>query len=175
MTVVVGLALMATVVLVIGVLGVLRAPVPDLPVDPDPVGPVPFRARADLVGLVAVGGAVGSVARYAVFGLLPPTADGFPSATLGVNVAGSLALGFLVVVLTERDRPSDRLRALLGTGVCGGFTTMSTLSVDTDRLLRAGRPATAAAYVGASLVLGLAAAYVGMVAGRRVPRHPAAR
>lgn len=175
MTVVVGVALMATVVLVIGVLGVLRSPIPDLPVDPDPVGPVPFRARADLVGLVAAGGAVGSVARYAVFRLLPTAADGFPWATLGVNVAGSLALGFLVVVLTERDRPSDRLRALLGTGVCGGFTTLSTLSVDTHQLLRSGRSVTAAGYVGASLVFGLAAVYLGMLAARRIPLQPADR
>jgi CrcB protein len=87
---------------------------------------------------------------------VPPTANGFPWATLAVNVAGCAVLG-LVVVLSERALPSWYFRPLLGTGFCGGLTTFSTFAVEIDLLIRAGHPATAAAYLVASIVIGLAA------------------
>ncbi|MEZ5143226.1 MAG: CrcB family protein [Acidimicrobiales bacterium] len=91
-----------------------------------------------LVGLVAAGGAVGGPGRYAVAQLLLREAAGFPWATLSVNLVGAALLGFVLVVLTERGRPADRLRAFLGTGVCGAFTTFSTFGVETDQLVRNG-------------------------------------
>jgi CrcB protein len=87
---------------------------------------------------------------------LPASTNGFPWATLAVNVAGCAVLG-LVVVLSERALPSRYLRPLLGTGFCGGLTTFSTFAVETDLLVRAGRLATAATYLVASVLIGLAA------------------
>lgn len=106
--------------------------------------------------LVAVGGAIGATARWAV---VSAAADGsgFPWWTLAVNVAGCLVLGALA-------GRSDRVVALVGVGVCGGLTTFSTFSVELAGLLDDGRAGVAVAYLVASLVLGVA----GVVAGRGV-------
>jgi CrcB protein len=113
--------------------------------------------------LVALGGAMGSVARYGVglaaarlFGL------GFPWGTLIVNVVGGLAMG----VLAARFGPDqENLRLLLGVGVLGGFTTFSTFSLETLRLMEQGA-APAVLYVTASLVLSVAGCWMGFVLGR---------
>ncbi len=106
--------------------------------------------------LVALGGAAGSLARWGVaVGLAAAGAPG-PAATLLVNVVGSLGIG----VLAARYAAVDPVRVALGVGVLGGFTTFSTFSLDTLELARAS-PLRAAAYVGATLTLGLAAAALG--------------
>jgi len=110
-----------------------------------------------LVAVVAVGGAFGSLARYAVALLLPLGRSGLPVGTLLTNVAGSFLLGFLVA----RAADAPWLRAFLGTGVLGGFTTFSALALETDRLL-ARAPAVAVLYAGLSLLLGLGAAALGL-------------
>jgi len=116
---------------------------------------------------VAVGGMAGATARYGVSRLIVVPADGFPWATLLVNVTGAFALGVLVTVLAGR-RPRDRLlRPLLGTGVLGGYTTFSTLSVEADVLVKDGRAGVAAAYVVATLGAGLVAVALGAALGRR--------
>lgn len=90
-----------------------------------------------------------------------PTAPGdVPWATLIINVAGSLTLGLLAGRLDRRSAAAW-VRPLLATGVLGSFTTYSTFAVETATLL-ALRPAVAAAYVAASLVLGCAAAVAGL-------------
>jgi CrcB protein len=109
--------------------------------------------RAALVGL---GGGAGAVARFAVGRLLANPE--FPWHTLGINAAGSFALGVLAVAC--RDRPGWYL--LLGVGVCGGFTTFSTFSVEALDLLAKNRPGAAAGYVLGSVVAALAGAWVGM-------------
>lgn len=113
--------------------------------------------------LVALGGAVGSLARYGVgvaaarlFGLA------FPWGTLIVNVAGGLAMG----VLTARVGPEhEGARLLLGVGVLGGFTTFSTFSLETVRLMQQ-HPASAATYVALSLLLSVGACWLGLLLGR---------
>ncbi|MFO0848205.1 MAG: fluoride efflux transporter CrcB [Gemmataceae bacterium] len=99
--------------------------------------------------LVAVGGGAGAWLRFAVNRWGGPD---FPWHTLGINVFGSFVLGLLVVWL--KDRPGWLL--LLGTGVCGGFTTFSTFSVETFNLLVRGRAWAAAGYVFGSVAAGLA-------------------
>ena len=111
--------------------------------------------------LVAAGGGAGAWLRYAVNRWA--TAD-FPWHTLGINVVGSFALGLLVVWL--KDRPGWLL--LLGTGVCGGFTTFSTFSVETLNLLEKGRAGAAAGYVCGSVAAGLAGAAVAVRLARAV-------
>ncbi len=119
---------------------------------------------------VGVGGALGSLARYGV-GLARPTpGDGFPLATWMINVSGSLLLGFLLTVLTERRRPNRYARPFLATGFTGGYTTWSTFMVDADQLLRHHHPLTALGYVAATLGGGLAAVALGVWVTRRLPR-----
>jgi CrcB protein len=113
--------------------------------------------------LVALGGAVGSVARYGVgvaaarlLGL------GYPWGTLVVNVVGGLAMGALFVRIGPDN---ENLRLLLGVGVLGGFTTFSAFSLETLRLMEHG-PAPAALYIAASLVLSIGACWLGYSLGR---------
>lgn len=168
-------ALVAVAVLTGAVLATGRLPAPDvgLAADPDPDAPVgvprtPFRPDPVLVGCVALGGALGGTARYAVAQALPRVGTGFPWATLVVNLVGAAVLGFVLVALADRPPPADRWRAFLGTGVCGGFTTFSTLSVEAVLLTRDGAATTAVGYVVASVVAGLAMVIIGMWSARQV-------
>ena len=103
--------------------------------------------------LVALGGALGSMLRY-----LLVTAVGAPLGTLAVNVIGSFAIGVLFVWLGAREG----WQLFLMTGVLGGFTTFSAFSLDTLKLLHAGQTLLAAAYVGGSVLLSLAAVALGV-------------
>lgn len=111
--------------------------------------------------LVFLGGTLGTAARLAA-GLVVPDAGGIPLATLGVNIVGALLIG----ILAARIPSSADLRVFLGTGVLGGFTTYSAFMTGTVQLW-AHAPALAAAYAIGSLVLGLAAAALGLRLGRR--------
>ncbi len=104
---------------------------------------------------------------------LPTSAEGFPWSTLIVNVAGSMIVGVVAVVAFEGFAPSRYFRPLLATGFCGGLTTLSTFVVESDLLIKDGRTGTAALYVAASIVAGLAAVRLGMLSAHYVdqPRH----
>lgn len=94
----------------------------------------------------AVGGGLGTLARWALTEAWPPEATaGFPWTVLAINVVGSVALAALALLPAARHRPW--LAVLLGTGVCGGFTTMSTASLDGLGLLQDGRALAALGYV----------------------------
>ncbi|MGW7574282.1 fluoride efflux transporter CrcB [Streptomyces sp. NPDC054765] len=126
----------------------------------------PWQGQWPAIGVVAAGGAIGAVARYGA-ALLWPTGNGtFPWTTLTVNAVGCALMGVLMVVITE-IRPAHRLvRPFLGTGILGGFTTFSTYAVDIQRLVGAGRPAEALAYLAGTLLIALAAVW-GTVTGTR--------
>lgn len=115
----------------------------------------------------AAGGSLGTLARGTLAEALPPAATGsFPWTVLLVNVTGSVLLASLALLAAARARPW--LAVFLGTGVCGGFTTMSTASVDTVRLLQDDRLLAAAAYAGGTLAGALlGVALVLRLAGRR--------
>ena len=116
---------------------------------------------------VALGGAVGASARYLVGTTLTRAlGPGFPWGTLAVNVVGSFAMGVLVVALAHLS--ANRLAPLLMTGVLGGFTTFSAFSLDAVTLYERGALAHAAAYVGGSVVLSLAALVAGLWLARGV-------
>lgn len=119
---------------------------------------------------IAVGGALGTLARYGVERAVATDAVGFPWGTLSVNVVGSLVLGIVVTLVVGRW-PDDRwLRPLVGVGFCGGFTTFSTFVVEIDQRARHGHDGTALVYLAVSLVAGLAAAFAGsMLARGRLP------
>ena len=119
-----------------------------------------------LVLAIALGGAAGSVARWAVGAMSPPEAA-FPWATLAVNVGGSLLLGMLLGAAIVSHAP-DGLRLALTVGFCGGFTTFSTFSAETVRLLHVGAWSRAGAYVIASVLLAVASTAAGIAIGRAV-------
>lgn len=116
---------------------------------------------------VALGGALGAVARHAASSWVQAATGGvFPWGTLAVNVAGSFALGFLLIALEGGGAP-DGLRPFLAVGVLGSFTTFSTFSYDTVALFRDGEPARAGAYALGSVLLAVAAALAGMAVAAR--------
>ncbi|MBI2708220.1 MAG: CrcB family protein [Actinobacteria bacterium] len=125
---------------------------------------------AALVAAVASGGVVGTALRYAVARFAPVAAGTFPASTLLVNATGSAALGLLMAALARPGRATERWRAFAGTGIVGAFTTFSTFAVEVDRLFAVSRAGLAVTYVGLSVVVGLGAAAVGLMAGRRVWR-----
>jgi CrcB protein len=114
--------------------------------------------------LVALGGAVGSVARYKLSGLvLQHTLDWrFPAGTFVVNVVGCLAAGLLAGLAEKHELLSAEARLLLFTGVLGGFTTFSAFGLETMHLLKRGDLAIAGANVALSVVAGLAALWLGL-------------
>jgi fluoride exporter len=126
-------------------------------------------ARFLLVGYVGLGGAVGSVARYLLTVVIQQHAgSGFPFGTLVVNVTGSIVLGFLMRYGLETAATSPEMRLLLTTGFCGGYTTFSTFSYETARLLEDGEWRRGATYVLASVLLSLGGMLVGFALARGV-------
>ncbi|GGQ12993.1 fluoride efflux transporter CrcB [Streptomyces roseolilacinus] len=119
-----------------------------------------------LLGAVALGGALGAGARYAVALALPAAPGAFPWATLWTNVAGCALMGVFTALLDEARRPHRLLRPLVGTGVLGGFTTFSTYALETRVLLERGRVPTALGYLAGTLVAALAAVAVAAWATR---------
>jgi CrcB protein len=117
--------------------------------------------------LVGLGGMAGSIARFWVSVFLQRLAgSGFPVGTVGVNVLGSFALGVVLALTLHRGEAAHPMRALLGVGFCGGFTTMSTFSYETVALWREGQTAFAAGNVFLTLAACVLAVWLGLVAGR---------
>lgn len=107
---------------------------------------------------VALGGALGAVCRYWVsLCLLPVTSYKFPFATISVNVAGSLFMGVLYVLIVEKGGLPDQVRHILMVGFLGAFTTFSTFSLDAISLWQNGGQLMALIYVISTVVLCLVA------------------
>jgi len=116
--------------------------------------------------LIAVGGAAGSLLRYLIGGAVQRmSASGFPIGTMFVNVSGCFLVGILVRQFLNMQ-VSPELRAFLIVGFCGGFTTFSTFSAETLGLVEGGEYGRATGYVILSVVLCLAATFMGMAAMR---------
>jgi len=122
-----------------------------------------------ILGVIALGGAIGALARYGLAEAIPHRAGTFPWSTFLTNVSGCLLIGALLVVITEARTVHPLSRPFLGTGILGGFTTFSTFTVDTERLL-ADRPLTATAYFFGTVVAALLAVQTGVVVTRRLTR-----
>lgn len=107
---------------------------------------------------VGLGGFVGAALRYLV-GLLPlKNPDGFPLATFIVNVVGALAIGCIALAVSKYANLDQRLILFLKVGICGGFTTFSTFSLETAQLIKNGSIGIAVLYVVLSVMLGITAA-----------------
>lgn len=159
----------------------MSEPRSDLPVHPAPVDPdVPhqsvrrahrrpagvFRDRWDVLLVIAAGGALGSLARWAVNEAMPHSPGGVPWATAVENVSGGLILGALMVLILDFWPPSRYLRPFVAVGILGGYTTFSTYMLDTRSLLAAGRVPAAAGYLFGTLSAGLIGVGLGVMAAR---------
>ena len=124
-------------------------------------------SRAILLAYAAIGGAMGTGARYALTLLIQSRSSStFPIATLLINASGSILLGFLMRYGLESASASPEVRLLLTTGFCGGYTTFSTFSYETARLLEDGEWSRGALYVVASVVVSLVGTFVGFALAR---------
>lgn len=116
-----------------------------------------------LIMAVAVGGAFGSVARYLVgIGAGKLFGMSFPFGTLIINIAGSFLIGVFVESFALKWDLPQVARVFLTVGICGGFTTFSTFSLDTAYLMQRGEMAAAMTYIASSVVLSIAALFGGL-------------
>ncbi|WP_132876630.1 fluoride efflux transporter FluC [Tamaricihabitans halophyticus] len=133
-----------------------------------PARPAGGRRVWDVALVVAVGGALGSMARYAMELALPARPGEFPFGTFLSNVLGCLAIGALMAVLTESSRPHRLLRPAVGVGFIGGFTTLSTYVMQAMESGWVGARIIALSYLLGSLLCGLLAVACGLFATRRI-------
>lgn len=161
-----------------------HVPVPahELPVDPDVEAGVGDQVNAqrsstrqaggvlasrwDVLLVVAVGGALGSIARWGLGQALDGPPGDFPWATFVENLTGGFALAILMVFVTDVWPPSRYVRPFFGVGVLGGYTTFSTYMLDSLTLATAGRAPLAAVYLFGTLAAGLAAVWTGIFLAR---------
>jgi CrcB protein len=117
---------------------------------------------------VFVGGAVGTLARAGLEELAAGDPGRWPWPTFVANIVGAFLLGYFTTRLLERLPVSSYRRPMLGTGLCGGLTTFSTMQVETVRMLEHEHYALAIGYTAASIAAGLLAVYLATVLVRRV-------
>jgi CrcB protein len=119
--------------------------------------------------LVGAGGAFGAISRYLVDGWVSSATGGsFPWGTLVINLSGSFILGLLFAASVERGVLPSEIRAPVLVGFIGAYTTFSTLTLETWRLVEGGNYLFAMANIGGSLLLGLVAVAAGLAVGRLV-------
>jgi CrcB protein len=126
--------------------------------------------QASVAIAVLIGGAIGSLTRLMVGAAITSRVGlAFPVGTLVINITGSALLGFLMrFVLDDTTAVTPAMRALLTTGLCGGYTTFSTFSFETMGLIQEGLYGRATVYVVTSVVLGLAATFAGFAAAHGI-------
>jgi len=115
---------------------------------------------------IAIGGALGALARYEVSQWIHSPKDTFPWATFWTNITGAFVLGMFLTVVIDRFPSRSYPRPFFAIGFLGAFTTFSTLAVETVTLVKDGHPALGIAYLAVSIAAGLAVAYTGIAAGR---------
>lgn len=120
--------------------------------------------QLQLIAAVAAGGALGAVGRYLAVGQVAQwLGHGWPFGTLAVNVVGSFAMGLLIELSALAWSPSPELRAFIGVGFLGAFTTFSTFSMETVLLYERGAFLACTAYILASVVLSVGAFFAALV------------
>ena len=137
--------------------------------------PSPSRPRIALpkadrreIAAIFVGGALGTLARAALAEAFPHAATAWPWPTFAVNIVAAFLLGYFVTRLQERLPLSSYRRPLLGTGLCGGLSTFSTMQLEIVKMLEAHAWGLAAGYAAASIVAGYVAIQVATAMVRRV-------
>lgn len=130
--------------------------------------PPVLRGQGPAVAVIALGGAIGAVARYAAGLAWTDGPSAFPWTTLLINVVGCAVIGVFLVAITEGRPAHPLLRPFFGTGVLGGFTTFSTYAVDIRRLIGADRLGPGLAYLGLTPAGALLAVWTAAVVTRRL-------
>jgi CrcB protein len=125
------------------------------------------RADGRTIAAIFVGGALGTLARAALANAFPHSATSWPWPTFAVNVVAAFLLGYFVTRLQERLPLSSYQRPLLGTGICGGLSTFSTMEVEILKMLSAHAYGLAAGYAVASIAAGYAALHLATAMVRR--------
>ena len=120
------------------------------------------------IAAIFMGGAIGTIARAGLAEAFPHPATAWPWPTFAVNLAAAFALGYFVTRLTERLPLSSYRRPLLGTGLCGGLSTFSTMQVEILKMLDSHAWGLAAGYAAASVAAGYAAVHLATAMVRRV-------
>ncbi|MEB3982003.1 fluoride efflux transporter CrcB [Mycobacterium sp. 663a-19] len=128
---------------------------------------MPGRDYRELAAVFA-GGALGTVARTGLSSLAKADPASWPWPTFAVNVVGAFLVGYFTTRLLERLPLSSYRRPLLGTGLCGGLTTFSTMQVETLRMIEHGHWGLAVGYTVSSIGLGLLAVHLATALVRRV-------
>jgi CrcB protein len=149
----------------------IAMPAPSVPVD-IPAAPrarlaLPRTDRREIAAIFA-GGAIGTLARAGLAEALPHSATSWPWPTFAVNIVAAFLLGYFVTRLQERLPLSSYRRPLLGTGLCGGLSTFSTMQVELLKMISAGAWGLALGYAAASIAAGYAAIHVATALVRRV-------
>lgn len=122
-----------------------------------------------LYGFIALGGALGALGRYIVSTWVGNRSSiVFPWGTFSVNVLGCFVLGVIYILGTEKLMISANMRTFLTVGFLGAFTTFSTFSLDTLKMMLSGEEKIAFIYVMVSIVIGLIATYLGMVIAKLI-------
>lgn len=134
-----------------------------------------LRGQGAITAAVAIGGAIGALARWLLQASVPIPPGGFPTATFGINVGGCLLMGVLVVLVIEAREAHPILRPFLGVGVLGGFTTFSTYVVEAHQLLVGHHLGLAVLYLIATILAALLAVLLGLAVTRRVAGLPVVR
>ncbi len=117
--------------------------------------------------LVFIGGGIGAVFRYLLAGwIYRLMGTDFPYGTLVVNLTGCFIIGFFMTIAEDRFLISSSFRIFVAVGIIGGFTTFSTFNFETLELLKDGAVMLALLNVGASVILGLSATWIGALIGR---------
>ncbi len=126
------------------------------------------RADGRTIAAIFAGGALGTLARAALAEAFPHAATAWPWPTFTVNIVAAFLLGYFVTRLQERLPLSSYRRPLLGTGICGGLSTFSTMEVEILKMLSAHAYGLAAGYAAASIAAGYAALHLATAMVRRV-------
>ena len=124
------------------------------------------------IAAIFAGGALGTLARAALAQAFPHPATAWPWPTFTVNIVAAFALGYFVTRLTERLPLSSYRRPLLGTGICGGLSTFSTMQVEILEMISAHAWALAVGYAAASIAAGYVAIQLATAMVRRVRVRP---
>lgn len=118
--------------------------------------------------MIAMGGALGSIARYATVSYLTPLfAYRFPFGTFIVNISGSFLIGVAYVILVEKATVPSEWRLFFITGLLGGYTTFSAFSLEILQTWQQGHPLNSMLYAASTVFIGLLFAYIGMLATQK--------
>ena len=145
----------------------VREAVTDTPAVPVRRGVLPRTDRREIAAVFA-GGAIGTLARAALSVALPRAVTDWPWPVFAVNIVAAFLLGYFVTRLQERLPLSSYRRPLLGTGLCGGLSTFSTMQVELLKMIEARAWGLAIAYAAVSVIAGYAAIHLATSMARRV-------